>query len=528
MKHKRICLLNLVLVVALAVLAVSCQSMKELGENLAEYNRLVTQPEYLEQRWKEVVAEWKKETAEQNLGLSEAKTLLHQHLSDNHLLSLSSNHEYGNANAEHREWIAYVRDHFQVQAQLKKWRETLPRRFSIREDRMEAYIERFLINYRDNFVDTSWELAIDDLRKNYLPSEAGLYEADVFDIAAQYLKREQKAAEEKFLAEQKALEEKRLAERKAAEEKRLAERKATEEKRLAEQKAAEERKAIEVELLKAWRQEVVEMGITETEKALERLVRLCGDKDEERGEKYYNDFGNFDRLQREAMASWDEIKAAARKTAHDMFLEMCQEPSFVYPATDICDSSVKIYQDFKSGMSYSYVSGMDYDALELNKECRPRFSESITNGKWYYSIQMRHPIEGKSSSKWPHFYYARRNEESTNGILIGMETTFEEGDVPIKAAMEKYSQQFGVEFRKEMKDGSLKYIGENKQVLVTIYPQVYVDHGRQLFGDDVRAIVIKDLAQIDAYNKLYLQREAERKKAAEEAAKAKADELLNF
>jgi len=222
-KHKRICLLNLVLVVALAVLAVSCQSMKELGENLAEYNRLVTQPEYLERRWKEVVAEWKKETAEQNLGLSEAKTLLHQHLSDNHLLSLSSNHEYGNANAEHREWIAYVRDHFQVQEQLKKWRETLPRRFSIREDRMEAYIERFLINYRDNFVDTSWELAIDDLRKNYLPSEAGLYEADVFDIAAQYLKREQKAAAEKFLAEQKAEEEKRLAEQKAEKEREEAE-----------------------------------------------------------------------------------------------------------------------------------------------------------------------------------------------------------------------------------------------------------------------------------------------------------------
>ena len=288
-KHARICLLNLVLVAALAV---SCQSVKELGSTMAEYNRLITQPEYLEQRWKEVVAEWKKETAEQNLGFSDAKALLHQHLSDNHLLSLSSNHVYGNSKAEHREWIAYVRDHVQVQEQLKKWRETLPRRFSIHEDQMEAYIESFLSYYGNNFVDTSWKLAIDDLRKNYLPIEAGLYESEVFDIAVQYLKRERQAAREKRRAERKAREEREEAERKAAEEKRLAERKAAEEKRLAEKKAAEEKRLAE------------EKAKKEREEAEQKEIERLANDPEYREQRWKEEVAEWRKLLEEKGIEW--------------------------------------------------------------------------------------------------------------------------------------------------------------------------------------------------------------------------------
>ena len=235
-------------------MAVSCQSMKDLGANLAEYNRLVTQPEYLEQRWKEVVAEWKAAVEEQNLGLPEAKELLHQKLKENQLLSLSRDHEYGNEDAEHREWALYVG--FRHRSLLEQWYRTLPEKLDIPAEKLDQTMATFLDGqsidrriYMTFEQRKAWDGAMGELQDALLEyfqaNGIVLTQSEAKRIALLHLEYEQKAKEERRLAEQKAAKEKRLAEQKAAEEKRLAERKAAEEKRLAEEKAAEEKRLAE-------------------------------------------------------------------------------------------------------------------------------------------------------------------------------------------------------------------------------------------------------------------------------------------
>ena len=261
--------------------------------------------------------------------------------------------------------------------------------------------------------------------------------------------------------------------------------------------------------------------------------------------------------------------------ANSKILETVKDdPAFIFPHKDICASVLPLYKSYKSGMNKRYVledgkltPGKNQGHLRLGGEIMEEKSEKMyVSAANNYGNDSKIGLGAEKSMQEVDYIFAHRSMEDATGVLVQVDIAIRSENVTLKDVVAKYARQLGIVSPKvskkvgkreklkndygmelgtftifetscEMSSGGLRVsiqgfdcevalnneakelINANDQHLIELRMKHAVNAG-------VIHLTIKDIRQIEAYHKLYLEaKKAEAEKEEQRKNESKKKEL---
>ncbi|MBP5638479.1 MAG: hypothetical protein J6X55_03310 [Victivallales bacterium] len=246
----------------------------------------------------------------------------------------------------------------------------------------------------------------------------------------------------------------------------------------------------------------------------------------------------------------------APKTVFDKYKD---DPSFIFPNRDVCDSEIPLYKTYKSGMNKKCISEKN-----LTFSTKISVDEKSTNACFVSTANNygnnRNPYNDKTEVD---FYFAHKNANDPIGVLVQDCVTLRSPDVEFDDIVNKYSKQLGIESpnttQKVLKNDKLRndlrmelaryqllektcilesnglkvvvmahdinvtFNDEAKELVNRSDRKIIITKLKMSVDSKAKTIVIVDTKQMEAYHQLYLKE----KMAEEELEKQRKNESKN-